>query len=460
MEFFRFKEDAKAAFYQKILLEVGRLAPIMLIDAKGNFVFASDAFLKDMGLEPQDLLKKTAYDLVEEKFYDRSPSLKALAENKDCAELSYSRGNFPVYTETKILRSTDNSIQYVLCHSMKPDTIYKEMEVLRRQLVYYRGKLAEVESGKAGSQIIYQSVSMRETILAADRVARVDTAVLLTGESGVGKDLLARRIHEQSDRADKPIIPVCIPIMSPSLMESELFGYTEGAFTGSAKKGKAGLFEAADGGTVFLDEVGDIPLDLQVKLLRVLENQEIIRVGSTQRKRLNIRIIAATNKDIQSMVAQGTFREDLYYRLGVIQLHVPPLRDREGDVPLLAKFFLNHFNEKYNFRKTFSPAALQRLEDCNWPGNVRQLRNTVEQAVVLSNEPVITEQEVAHIIQNALTAPPVPAKKAGSSVVTEASQIERQQIVDALVKTNGNKKKAAELLGISRSKLYRRLESL
>lgn len=221
MEFFRLGAEEKARFYQKILLEVGRLAPIMLIDADGNFIFASDAFLTDMGLEAEDLRHKSAYDLVAEKYYDRSPSLKALAEGKDCGELSESKDGFPVYTETKLLRNEQGEVEYALCHSLKPASIDHEVELLRHQVAYYRGEVAELKNRlRSGPQTIYQSEAMRRSIVTADRVAKADTAVMLTGESGVGKDLMARHIHERSARSGKPFVPVCIPMMSPSLLNS------------------------------------------------------------------------------------------------------------------------------------------------------------------------------------------------------------------------------------------------
>lgn len=470
MEFFKLGDVEKAGYYQRILLEIGRMAPIMLIDAEGKFIFASDAFLNDMGLTPEELMEKSAYDLVAEKYYDRSPALKALAEGTDCGELSTSKNGFPVYTETKLLRNDFGEIQFVLCHSLKPANIDREVELLRHQVAHYRGEIAELKTRlQPDVEIIYQSDAMRKTIISADRVAKVDTAVMLTGESGVGKDLLARYIHAHSTRSGKPFVPVCVPMMSPTLLESELFGYVEGAFTGSQRKGKKGLFEAADGGTVFLDEVGDIPLDLQVKLLRVLENQEVIRVGSTEPKKLDIRIISATNRDIQSMVAQGTFREDFYYRLGVIQLHLPPLRERIGDVPLLTNFFLGKLNQKYSSHRRFDNDTMALLDRFVWPGNVRQLRNVIEQAVVLSEEDIIQEQYVSCLLRSAVgrvaseptplnftEKKPLPSK---AGILDEAVQLERRQIIDALVKANGNKKKAAELLGISRGKLYRRLNT-
>ena len=395
MEFFRLGAEEKARFYQKILLEVGRLAPIMLIDADGNFIFASDAFLTDMGLEAEDLRHKSAYDLVAEKYYDRSPSLKALAEGKDCGELSESKDGFPVYTETKLLRNEQGEVEYALCHSLKPASIDHEVELLRHQVAYYRGEVAELKNRlRSGPQTIYQSEAMRRSIVTADRVAKADTAVMLTGESGVGKDLMARHIHERSARSGKPFVPVCIPMMSPSLLESELFGYVEGAFTGSMRKGKTGLFEAANGGTVFLDEVGDIPLELQVKLLRVLENQEIIRVGGTEPTHLDIRIISATNRDIPSMVEQGLFREDLYYRLNVMSVTIPPLRERRDDIPFLVQNVLCSINKSAGTQTAISPEAIERLKRHTWNGNIRELKNILEKLCILSDGIRITEKDL------------------------------------------------------------------
>ncbi len=471
MAFFRYDKNEAPRFYERILFELGTLTPVMLIDAKGVFIYASDGFLSDMGLSAEALADMTVYDLVDQGFYDRSPSIKALTEGQDCSELSYSRDGFPVFTETKIFRNTKGETEYILCHSVRPEDIQVEMELLRHQIAYYRNKLMEAEQSKAiNSNIIFQSPAMYSTLQAVDRVSHVDTSVLLFGESGVGKDVIARYIHEHSDRADKPFVTICIPMISPSLLESELFGYVAGAFTGSNKKGKIGLFEAANGGTVFLDEIGDTPLELQTKLLRVLENQEYTPVGSTNKKKLDIRIISATNKNVQKMITEGLFREDLYYRIGVIQLTIPPLRDRDGDVALLSNYFLSRFNEKYHFKKQFSNEALQCMESYSWPGNVRQLRNVVEQSVVLSDSKEIDATFTKQIIRNIAGSIPKDttikekyssSKTAdSSSLLDELDQIERKRIMDALVQCNGNRKKAVELLGMSRSKLYRKLQSL
>lgn len=471
-DYCRLQGEERSSLEKMILKEVGNFTPIMLIDSDGQFIYASRQFLEDMEITGAELADKTAYDLVDEQFYDHSPSLKALRVGKDCAEISYSKQGFPVFTETKVLRDEKGQIRYVLCHSVKPDSITSEMETLRQQISYYRDRIFELMDRPSladDSEIVYQSTAMQQTISNVEKVAKVDTSVLLLGESGVGKDLIAQKIHHDSSRSQKPFIPICIPMISPSLLESELFGYTEGAFTGAYKKGKVGLFEAANGGTVFLDEIGDIPLDLQVKLLRVLENREIIRMGSIQPIQLDIRIVSATNKNLQSLVQQGLFREDLYYRISVVQLQIPPLRQRNGDVTLLSKYFLNGFNKQYNLDKHFQPRALQELEKLRYPGNVRQLRNIIEQLAIMSETSFIRPEDVRSVVQHVRSDPAavkkaaVPAQinssgeQASMEDLSEYAKKERDRILEALSRFHGNKKKAAESLGISRGTLYERI---
>ena len=385
MEFFRLGAEEKARFYQKILLEVGRLAPIMLIDADGNFIFASDAFLTDMGLEAEDLRHKSAYDLVAEKYYDRSPSLKALAEGKDCGELSESKDGFPVYTETKLLRNEQGEVEYALCHSLKPASIDHEVELLRHQVAYYRGEVAELKNRlRSGPQTIYQSEAMRRSIVTADRVAKADTAVMLTGESGVGKETVARYIHEKSGRSGRLVI-INMASLQDELFESEFFGHEKGSFTG-AMTSKPGLVEMAENGTLFLDEFTEASTRVQAKLLRVLQERCFHRVGGTQTISVNFRLIAASNRDITHAVRQGLFRADLYYRIAVINLKIPPLRERKADILAIARYYL-HFFSHWHHRECvqdFSPENRRILESWSWPGNIRELRNVIEQSVVLT----------------------------------------------------------------------------
>ncbi len=376
VRYHRFGASEQAEYYELILNQLSKMAPIMLVDAEGKFVFASDAFLEDMGgISPEELGRKTNAQLVSENYYARSPSAKALREKRGtsdyCTDL---KGNL-VFTETSIIRDDAGNLKYVLCHSIKPYKIQAELEKLKGEVNQYKSELLslQTEIDDRKPQIVYESASMRHLIHSVGKVSAVDISVMLTGESGVGKDLVAKEIHRRSLRSDKPFVSICIPIMAPSILEAELFGYVEGAFTNATRHGKVGLFEAANGGTVYLDEIGDIPLETQVKLLHVLENREITRLGSTTPQKLDIRIVSATNKDIKGMVAKGLFREDLFYRLCMTDLKIEPLRNRPEDILPLADFFLKRVNRRYHLSKMLTKSAMDALMAYKWPGNVRQL---------------------------------------------------------------------------------------
>jgi transcriptional regulator of aroF, aroG, tyrA and aromatic amino acid transport len=243
--------------------------------------------------------------------------------------------------------------------------------------------------------IIGNSPLLRETVEVASCVARSDSTVLLRGESGTGKELFARAIHMASPRYRKPFVPVNCAALPGELLESELFGYADGAFTGARKGGKPGLFESAGEGTIFLDEIGELSLDLQVKLLRVLQENAVRRVGATEENPINCRVIAATNRDLEKMVSEGAFREDLYYRINVVPLFIPPLRDRKEDIPLLANYFLNKLKKRVNKEiEGISPQAMEMLEKHDWPGNVRELENVLERAVNLARGKVIGPEQI------------------------------------------------------------------
>ena len=219
-----------------------------------------------------------------------------------------------------------------------------------------------------------------------DRVAPLDTTVILFGETGVGKEVFAKYIYQHSARKNKPFIKVNCGAIPANLVESELFGYEKGAFTGADKNGKMGLFELANTGTIFLVEVGELPLDMQVKLLRVLQEQEFERIGGRKPVKVDVRVLAATNRDLEEMVKQKTFRQDLYYRLMIFPVHIPPLRERPDDILPLAQLFLQTLNRKYDFKKYLSPLSAKMMQDYSWPGNIRELRNIIERAVIISNE--------------------------------------------------------------------------
>lgn len=297
--------------------------------------------------------------------------------------------------------------------------------------------------------IVTRSAVMKEVLNQAKMVAQSDTSVLIQSESGTGKELLARSIHNASERADRPFLAINCSAVPESLLESELFGHSKGAFTG-ASKNHEGLFQAAYGGTLFLDEVGDMPLGFQAKLLRVLQEREVRPVGSTTSVPIDVRIISATHFDLEKEVEEQRFRKDLYYRLNVVQLSLPPLRDRRDDIPLLANYFLEQLAAtKGMVRKRFSAEALEHLVSASWPGNVRQLQNIVEQTTVLSSTQVIP----AKLVQNALKldSGEIP------SFAEARDNFEREYLAELLNITQGNVSKASHLAKRNRTEFYRLL---
>ncbi|HKD15458.1 MAG TPA: sigma-54 dependent transcriptional regulator [Candidatus Angelobacter sp.] len=333
--------------------------------------------------------------------------------------------------------------------------IRKELDVQRvldenRSLREALGKRYQFQN------IIARSSRMQEVLAIVERVAATNSTVLLGGESGVGKDLIARAIHQNSRRASGPFIKINSTAIPDNLFESELFGYEKGAFTG-ANTSKPGKFELADKGSLFLDEIGDVPAPIQVKLLRVLQEREFERLGGTRTVKVDVRLIAATNKDLRAALEQGTFREDLYYRLNVVPIDIPPLREHKEDIPELVNHFLARFS-RGNGKQVdkITPAALKLLMEYHWPGNVRQLENTIERAVALSANPVI---DVADIALDSNTA---ARNEAGATapVLPEGMTLEQWEdeiIREALRRANGNKSQAARMLGLSRNALRYRL---
>jgi DNA-binding NtrC family response regulator len=314
---------------------------------------------------------------------------------------------------------------------------------------------------EGGHTLIHASDAMRGLASIAESAARLDSTVILTGESGTGKDVLARFIHSRSARGDSPLITINCGALPEALFESEFFGHERGAFTGATAM-KRGLIEAADGSTLFLDEIGDLPAPMQVKLLHFLEQGRFRRVGSTRDRASDVRIIAATNRRLAEDVQQGRFRIDLFYRLNVISLHIPPLRDRREDIPVLIDHFLALYRERFQRPAlTLSEEARRLLESLDWPGNVRELRNTIERAAALSET---NEIEAAHFAQlggkTQAAAPAAPAADdsgGGDAPTRTLEELERQHILRVLEETGGNRERAAVILGISARTLYRKL---
>ena len=305
--------------------------------------------------------------------------------------------------------------------------------------------------------IIGRSPVMQEVFATIERVAPTRATVLLAGESGVGKDLIARAIHFHSPRRDRPFVKINCTALPENLMESELFGYEKGAFTG-ANTTKPGKFEQADTGTVFLDEIGDVPATIQVKLLRILQEREFERLGSNKTRHIDVRVIAATNQDLRAALEQGTFREDLYYRLNVVPINIAPLRDRMHDIPFLAEHFLKKYaDEAGNRVQAITPAAMSKLESYHWPGNVRELENVIERSVVMCTGDRLDAADIK--LDNA----PRPRGAAGEFGVPPGmtlDQYEQEIIRAALKRANGNKSQTARSLGLTRNALRYRLTQM
>lgn len=318
------------------------------------------------------------------------------------------------------------------------------------------------------SDIIGESKALREAVETAEKFSKVDSNILLLGESGTGKELMAQSIHNASNRQQGPFVAINCAALPPSLLESELFGYVEGAFTGAARGGKPGLFELAHKGTIFLDEVGDISLELQGRLLRVLQEKEIMRIGDDKVIPVDVRVISATNKSLQSLVEEGKFRLDLLFRLDVLRITIPPLRERGADLLLLAQAFLEEYNKKlHKTIKRITPAAQKLLLAHRWPGNIRELRNVCERLSVLANGDEITAADVEKVLDYDLAAAvkqsfPREKKQAGMfpAGTPALSSLEKEVILSALAQTGQNKTKAAEMLGISRTTLWRKIKEL
>ncbi|HOQ10312.1 MAG TPA: sigma 54-interacting transcriptional regulator [Syntrophomonadaceae bacterium] len=367
----------------------------------------------------------------------------------------------------------NGNVQYIVSTASSLTEINALQDMLQKQAEQSERYLREVQQLRQellNKEFIYASKDMEQLAETIRKVAPIDCNVLITGESGVGKDVIAQTIHMNSPRKDGPFLTVNIPAIPEHLLEAELFGYEEGSFTGAVKGGKMGLFEVAKGGTILLDEIGDMPYNLQVKILRAIESGEIMRLGATKTVKLDVRILAATNRDIHEAIAQGRFRNDLYYRLNVVTLHVKPLRERIEDIHPLCQHFLRHFNEKYGRQKRFNVSAITELESYSWPGNVRELKNTVERLCILSEGDCITAHDVRELLD--LKAHQARQRSehhqresnaehnqslSGRKIEDLFSDYQKQQILTALKKTNGNKTEAARLLGISRGKLYRLL---
>jgi two-component system response regulator AtoC len=335
----------------------------------------------------------------------------------------------------------------------------EERERLKKENNFLRERIRNIQADNRFDRMVGQSKAMQAVFELAKKVARHNTTVLITGESGTGKELIARGIHLYSERADGRLVPVNCGGIPENLLESEMFGYKKGAFTG-AERDKAGLFEAAEGGTLFLDEIGELPQSLQVKLLRVLQESEVRPVGDPKTHKVDVRVITATAKNLEAEMRSGNFREDLFYRLNVMQIHLPPLRERTEDIPPLCQHFIERFNGELKKNiASITPAAMSLIMKYQWPGNVRELENVIQRAVVLAEQDALLPEHLPGSILTGLENGKFDTLFEGYSLKEAQRSLEKKLIVKALTETGGNRTRAARLLEISHPSLLSKLKA-
>lgn len=435
---------------------------LYITDGQARTLRVNSAYERITGLNRRDLIGRNMRELVKDGLFDHSVSLEVLDKGRSVTIMqSIKEGKQVMVTGVPIF--DDEGRVSLVVTNVRDIT---ELNELRAQLAqsrqissrYYQSLLEHTQYEHALKDMVSRSSSMSQVLQKAVKVAAVDTVVLLTGESGVGKSMLARIIHRMSPRQDAPFVRINCGAIPESLMESEFFGYTKGAFTGAAPEGKMGLIEAGRGGTVFLDEVGELTLSMQVKLLQVIEEQTFTRVGDTRPISVDVRLIAATNRNLDELVSDGRFRRDLFYRLNVVPIVIPPLRQRQEDIPALALKFLEKVNRDQGLRKRLEPEVLEALLAYRFPGNVRELINLIERMVVMSEGPSVTMNDLPGEVRRPGTLPVDPLQaKLGLKEAVE--RLEAQMIVGALQR-HGAVARAAQALGIHPTTLWRKAAKL
>ncbi|NLN98347.1 MAG: sigma 54-interacting transcriptional regulator [Eubacteriaceae bacterium] len=442
----RFKENKIS---HKILNEIEE--GVVAIDETGRIFYANNSYTKILGVPLHRIIGKMMQDVEEgatiiKLLKTHKPILKKNNYIKSLDKFVNVR-IFPIYDENK----------FVGAFSIFDDVTkinHLNQEVIRvSQIAEEYNRQLEAKKKMKELNIIGKSPDYLKVVAKALTVAKTNVNVLVLGENGSGKDLICNLIHQNSERSKKPFISLNCAAIPENLIESEMFGYEPGAFTGASKDGKIGKFQLADHGTLFLDEIADMSLSMQAKLLRALETGEIERIGGNEKIKVDVRIVAATNKILEEEIEKGNFREDLYYRLSVISLEVPPLRERGHDVSLFIHYFLEYYNEMYKKNLTISDSVLNHLTSYTWPGNVRELKNCMEHAVILSNEDIITMDRIPAKVQRHT------ARCSNHSLAEIMYLKERKAIVDALQYYQFNIQKTAKALKVSERTMYRKIKN-
>ncbi len=431
---------------------------ICLTDEKGVIITVNKSYSDIIGVPESEIIGQSIAFLKEKIETDKIATLIAIEQKKKISTFT-SVGNdnkkviitgYPYFDEAGNVTSALTVIRdltEIIDVKERLEAVERESEMYRTELDYLR------KEHNYKSSLIGESAPIKKIRELISHVAKTEATVLITGETGSGKEVIAREIHQNNGKTDAPYIKVNCAAIPDSLLESELFGYEKGAFTGALNKNKPGMFELANGGTILLDEIGEMPLKLQSKLLRVLQEKELRRIGGTKSIKLDARVIASTNQNLFDLIEEKRFREDLYYRLNVVPIHVPPLRDREEDISLLAMHLLESLNEKYKQKKVIDQTAIVALEQYSWPGNVRELANVIERLIVSDPANTITFDSIVNIL--GIKSQFEEGMLESMSLKEALEKVEKKMIENAL-KTYGSTYKAAKALGTSQPTLFRK----
>jgi len=439
---------------------------VLVVDRGGTVIFCNRGSIEASGRTEDQIVGWTAYELMRQKVFSRSVLVDSLESGQVTIRyliINDDENNGMLATGIPVFDS-DGSLTHVIAFSQAESfakEYYAKLEEEKQQL---RKMFHYILDTGASKEFVAESAQMRELFHFAETISGISATIIVYGESGTGKEVLVRHIHKCSTLSDQIFLPVNCAAIPKDLMESEFFGYEKGAFTGASREGKPGIFELADKGTLFLDEIGELPWDMQSKLLRVLESGEFKRLGGKSIKTATVRIIAATNRDLLGMVNRGMFREDLYYRLNVIPLRVPPLRERPEDLEPLISFFTAKFNQKHHLSTVLPPETVQELKNYSWPGNVRELKNVVERLVITGGMPASSNElfgpssERSSVMPAPALSSPCfhPAKIASYREYISAA--EREYLKNALASCHGNVAEMAAKAGLHISGVYRKLE--
>ncbi len=440
---------------------------IFVVDGKGKIIYANASAAESVGSTIDDITGKNCQEMEMEGYYDKSVALDAIRKKKRVLSVYKTRIGLNVVCSANPILDECGNVTRVVVFSQDEALmreIMNDVEEERKKNISIQQTLSYIQEKMACQNIVSSSPEMERLFKMLLNVARTDTTVTIYGESGTGKEVLANFVHQNSMRSNKPFIPINCAAIPAELMEAEFFGYEKGSFTGANREGKAGLFEMADHGTIFLDELGEMPLSLQSKLLRVLESGEVKRIGSSKTIKTDVRIIAATNRNLTKMVDEKTFREDLYYRLNVIPVNIPPLRERPEDIEALSGHFLNEFNRKYGRNVEISEDVLNKFKKYSWPGNIRELKNEIERYVV-------TEGQVSSVlndnIRHSMTDVNIKFTNSNISKNITVKNIPLKEVMDryeieyirhVIDDCEGVMTEAAKRLGIHRSALYKKID--